>query len=346
MKEKKYVDIATNNLENFELYVIRKPIGETLTDFLNLDIKKNFKRIKELATQPGDDIYRSELLDIEEGSSYKLSQINSFFPILQIEYYNCLSKDFCKHLTDIQDAFVKYVELALTDERYYDFNFFQYVLSKDLFNSQDDGYSRIKQKTAFKAELNLFREEKITSYVDFTFFENFKVDFTIIETFKDCYFKNKENELGVCYEVRWLTDACIVEMSELFKRGMIIKKCKNCGKYFIPMRSDALYCDAVSPQDTDKTCKEYGAYEQYMRNIKTSESKQTYRNIYQAKQMLCKRNPDIVEYREDFESFKEQAKQWKTDIKNGVKSDTEFLFWLKEIKQKKVTQNGKHNKKE
>jgi len=121
------------------------------------------------------------------------------------------------------------------------------------------------------------------------------------------------------------------------RNGWHIKLCQNCNKYFIPYnRSDALYCDRISPQDNTRTCKEYGTERLWYERLKKNEAAKLYRNIYQAKQMLVKRNPDIPAYKEYFESYKDQAKQWKAEVKNGTKSEKEFLAWLRTVKEKKV----------
>lgn len=146
-----------------------------------------------------------------------------------------------------------------------------------------------------------------------------------------------KSENVLCYDVYNLFDACLISLNYILENGYIIKKCKNCEEYFVPFnRSDALYCDRISPQDHTKTCKEYGAYKQYQTNLKNNEAAGLYRNIYQQKQMRVKRNLDIKEYQIDFEKFKQESKQWKQGIKNGSKTEVEFLEWLKQIKDKKV----------
>lgn len=105
-------------------------------------------------------------------------------------------------------------------------------------------------------------------------------------------------------------------------------------------RSDTLYCDRTSPNDRTKTCKEYGAIKAYQDNLKYNEAMGLYRKIYMQKQMMSKRNPDIKEYRKNFEEYKIQSKQWKKDVKQGKKTEAEYIEWLKAEKEKKVNFNG------
>ena len=116
-----------------------------------------------------------------------------------------------------------------------------------------------------------------------------------------------------------------------------IQKCKNCGKYFAPQnRSDTVYCDRTAPQDSKKSCKEYGARQAWEKTLKENEAIGLCRKIYMAKQMLVKRNPDISEYVAAFKEYKKQSKQWKADVRAGTKTEAEFIEWLKNVKAKKV----------
>ncbi len=115
-----------------------------------------------------------------------------------------------------------------------------------------------------------------------------------------------------------------------------IKKCANCGRYFYPEnRSDTIYCGHKSPQDGNLSCKEYGSQKLWYENLKNNESMKLCRNIYQSKQMLVKRNPDIDAYKKSFERFKEESKVWKSDVRAGVKTEDEFLIWLRNVKANK-----------
>lgn len=132
----------------------------------------------------------------------------------------------------------------------------------------------------------------------------------------------------------------------VLSKGLTFQKCKNCGKIFVPYhRTDTLYCDRKSPQDEHLTCKEYGTKRLWYENLKQNETKKLYRNIYMQKQMLSKRNPDIHSYQIDFENYKSQSKQWKSDIKSGLKTEEEYLDWLKSVR-KRGAKNGQHNETE
>ena len=105
-------------------------------------------------------------------------------------------------------------------------------------------------------------------------------------------------------------------------------------------KANALYCDQPSPQDASKTCKEYAQQRLWYDRIKQDETAKLFRNIYQAKQIRMKRNPGNTILQEDFEHFKAEGKQWKAAVKEGAKTEAEFLAWLQAVKQKKVKKDG------
>ncbi|MDD3199349.1 MAG: DUF6076 domain-containing protein [Eubacteriales bacterium] len=132
-------------------------------------------------------------------------------------------------------------------------------------------------------------------------------------------------------------EICIASLYLLFGRDYDIKKCANCGKWFVPLgRSDTLYCDRPSPQDSNRSCKEYGTERLWYDKLKQNESASLWRKISQTKQKMASRYSDIPAYTEQYELFKIESKQWKSDVKNGIKTEEEFIGWLKSQKEKKV----------
>lgn len=139
------------------------------------------------------------------------------------------------------------------------------------------------------------------------------------------------------YEMSDLLGAVLGSARTLISEQLPIKKCGICGKYFVPLnRSDTLYCDRISPKDPERTCKEYGSQKLWYDRIKNDEAAKLSRNIYSAKQMLARRNPDILAYKKMFEYFKVERKKWEALVKSGEKSREEYINWLCEMKSKKT----------
>ena len=116
---------------------------------------------------------------------------------------------------------------------------------------------------------------------------------------------------------------------ELSRNDKVIRKCKNCGKYFVPEnRSDTLYCDNASPQNNTMTCKQYGSQRLWYIRQKDDELATLSRNILSSKSMLSKRYPDIWEYTQSYNYFREEWKIWKKAVADGTKTRDEYKEWL------------------
>ena len=138
------------------------------------------------------------------------------------------------------------------------------------------------------------------------------------------------------HKISSISDFCTASLYEIFSEGYIIKKCPNCGGFFVPLsRSDTIFCDEYAPQDRTRTCKEYGRYMTYLNKNRTDEATKLYKQIYNSKANKVKRcdNPKL---REDLEDFIAHAKVWKAEVKAGEAEEGEFIQWMKDMKGKKV----------
>lgn len=179
----------------------------------------------------------------------------------------------------------------------------------------------------------------------FDYDENYEKTLSLLQL-KNIY-KNYTAYIDEQIEASSIDNTCYISFMNMMKTDTCVKKCKNCDKYFIPQnRSDTLYCDNLAPQDTTKTCKEYGARKAYHINLNNNTSMKLYRNIYMAKQMLVKRNPDVKDYEIDFENFKTESKLWKTAVKQERKTQAEFIQWLNSVKGKRGATNGNDTEEE
>lgn len=116
----------------------------------------------------------------------------------------------------------------------------------------------------------------------------------------------------------------------VYNDSLPIRKCKNCNKYFVAQkRKDELYCNNIF-EDTNKTCKQIGAMKLYTQKVNDNKAITLYRNITKRKNMQVTRNPDNKELKENFESWKIQAKEkYRQYIKIEITKD-EFIKWLEE----------------
>ena len=129
-----------------------------------------------------------------------------------------------------------------------------------------------------------------------------------------------------------LSAICYAVLEELVKTtNNPIKKCQNCGMYFIPnSRLDEIYCDY--PKANGKTCREQGAVQAYNERLKQNKALAEYRRLYQLKSMAVGRNRDNKQMKKDFDEWKKHAKERVNKLKHGILTEDEVYEWLKENK--------------
>ena len=116
----------------------------------------------------------------------------------------------------------------------------------------------------------------------------------------------------------------------LFKQklNIEIKKCRNCGKFFVPdNRSDEIYCSNI--YENGKTCKEIGHFKVQQKLIQENDDLRIYRNVYQKLLLRTRRNPTNTKYAREFEFFKDDNNKWRENISKGISTEKEYIEWLK-----------------
>lgn len=145
-----------------------------------------------------------------------------------------------------------------------------------------------------------------------------------------------ENSPYLCFSYQCLNinDYMIITFLELIKNNYFILKCKNCNKYFITYnRIETYYCDRQAPQDTTKTCKQYGAEKAWTDRTKDENDwYNLYRKVYQSFQMKAKRNPNNTHLKQNFDNFRAEANEWKKAVKEGAKTESDFMNWLQDFR--------------
>jgi hypothetical protein len=131
------------------------------------------------------------------------------------------------------------------------------------------------------------------------------------------YSSSNDNIYGILY---------VTLFQFVLNNKYLIKKCKNCGKYFITDNPRINYCN--NSFKGKQTCRDIG--NQIAQRIKQENDivYGKYRKIYAKKAMLVKRNPDIDVYKKDYENWKKEAKNFMDAIRNEKKTYEEFDKWL------------------
>lgn len=133
------------------------------------------------------------------------------------------------------------------------------------------------------------------------------------------------------FHTSYLSNILYVSLLEIASNKDIkIKTCKNCGKYFIPIKNTEKYCDITYYQN-EQTCKIIGANNSYAKKRKSVEGIKFYRNNYQRRLMQAKRSDD-EQIKLAFENWKSLAKSKIKKFNNSRISEDELLEWMQKNK--------------
>ena len=227
----------------------------------------------------------------------------------------------------------------------------QQYLNLVLLNN-DGGKNNLSASYKFGAFVLAYGKEDILDFdasifVDTYIYKTLKSEYKYIpeesqdDTFARCC-KEADGKIEVpiflTYKFPEFIDLVTFVIYQMTVQNDTIKTFKNCGKYFYPAtRSDALYCDNISPQDSSKTCKEYGKYINYLKKTQTDEAMKLHRQIYNQKRnraLAYKFENRVIN--DDFNVYKNESNKWRIAVKTGEKTEEEFIEWLKSVKEKKV----------
>lgn len=139
--------------------------------------------------------------------------------------------------------------------------------------------------------------------------------------------KDKDNNrygIQEIYEIHNFYNLLFLELYFILQEKTYLKKCKNCGKYFLTTNSAVIYCDNVF--EDNKTCREIGASKVFTKNLEKDEAYNLYRKVYKKKQALAKSKGGSFEI--EYNLFKNQGKDKKNAYKLKEISKEEFMKWL------------------
>lgn len=113
-----------------------------------------------------------------------------------------------------------------------------------------------------------------------------------------------------------------------------IIKCANCSNYFIPNTNhDTKYCDFLF--DENKTCREIGVNNEYLKNLEQDKLLKKYRRRYQALAKQASTTNPNSKSNKMFEYYKKEGKKIRQDYINGVITADEFEKWIDSMKIRK-----------
>lgn len=203
-------------------------------------------------------------------------------------------------------------------------------------NFKDKNYSPFEKYLSYSISNNMF---KYSTNIEVFYFQLFAHDTlnissqSITPKIVKKYLENSIIDVNdsAVFHTSYLSNILYVSLLEVASNNDIkIKTCKNCGKYFIPIKTTEKYCNIVYYQD-EETCKMNGANNSYSKRRKSVEGIKFYRNNYQRRLMQVKRS-DNKQLKLAFENWKKLARDKIKEFNNNEITAEELLEWMKRNK--------------
>lgn len=122
-------------------------------------------------------------------------------------------------------------------------------------------------------------------------------------------------EAAICYASDDLRTLVFMEFEYMVTEGYAIRRCDNCGKYFLPFSVVSRYCDRL--YSGQKTCKDYAIRERYNQKLAGNELRALYVKNNNAYQMRVRRAPELYSV-EDYNAWKAAARKALDEEERGT----------------------------
>ena len=126
------------------------------------------------------------------------------------------------------------------------------------------------------------------------------------------------------YEIASFSDYLLLQVSLLTEKKVIIKRCKNCGRYFIPEKISIDYCHRILPGET-QSCYEIGPKRVFNKLLAADLPRNLYSKAYKKYQARLRRK---VITEDEFNPWRENAKEYLENVQHGLISTEEYTEWM------------------
>lgn len=203
-------------------------------------------------------------------------------------------------------------------------------------NSNDNNFSPLEKYLSFTIYNNIFKYSTDIEVFYFQLFAHDTLNIASQSITPKIVREHLQNGIiniqdSAVFHTYYLSNILYVSLAEIASNENIkIKTCKNCNKYFIPIKNTEKYCDNTYYQN-ETTCKTTGASSSYSKKRNSVEGIKLYRNNYQRRLMQAKRS-ESEQVKLAFENWKELAKSKIKEFNANKISEEELLECMKENK--------------
>lgn len=151
-------------------------------------------------------------------------------------------------------------------------------------------------------------------------------DLTNIQSIIDvCSDNETVSELYRAYKIDNLRQLLTLEVIQIIQSKNIVKKCSNCGRYFIAKSGKNKYCRRED--ESGKTCAQLGPNKTYQKKVSNDKTLKLYYRVYKKYQARHK-NKKITDGK--FCHWIEEAQEKLAQTRSEKLSPKEFELWLNE----------------
>jgi hypothetical protein len=156
--------------------------------------------------------------------------------------------------------------------------------------------------------------------------------------FSTFYGRVATKEVQQLYGINGIEDLFRFEFIKMIEHDIFIKRCKNCGNFFIPRRrADAEYCDRVFG-DTGRKCSEVGAMHQYEKRVAENPILDAHKKAYRR---FNSRTRMKKMTQSEFMVWSEEAARKRDECLAGELEFDDFIAWLEQGRIRKPRNVGK-----
>lgn len=292
-------------------FPFQEKFGLMLLKFLNADLSSY-----EMANKTFFYAYGFEILkDLDKGYNFELSN-NYGSNENYLKATTKIFEDLQENLIDLQKELIKAVTYIYNLNSNSELEKYTYTERYAVYLIKRMG----KLHTYYKNDF-IMRDSYSKKYQEFSN----KNEYDILESL---HTKNMFLSMSDTHKSNDLSSICYAILDELSKTpNYPIKKCQNCGMYFIPTsKVDEIYCDYQ--KENSKTCRNLGAFQSYTERLKQNKAMGEYRRTYQQKFMQVRKNKENKELSNNFETWKKQAKEKINLMKKGKLTENEVYEWI------------------
>ena len=168
--------------------------------------------------------------------------------------------------------------------------------------------------------------------------EQIGIGFYLEESWRSFYGVTKPPEIVELYEVDAIDDLLRFEFIKMVERDIFIKKCRNCGHFFMPKRrADAEYCERII-EGSQRKCSEIGATLRYERKVAENPILEAYSKAYKR---FNSRTRAKKMTQGEFLAWSEQARKLRDECMAGQLPFDEFAAWLEQGRVRRKKGGGK-----